>query len=114
MARFNIELSVTGAANTNKALSSVNREATSLEKGYQRLQSTIRDLSAQQRNLQTSMQRHNVAFKSGRISEAQFTKQSDKLSLELSDVGGKIQQAQSRLSSFSATMKQATDASRSF
>lgn len=114
MARFNIELSVTGAANTNKALSSVNREATSLEKGYQRLQSTIRDLSAQQGNLQTSMQRLNVAFKSGRISEAQFTKQSDKLSLELSDVAGKIQQAQSRLTSYNATMKQATDASRSF
>lgn len=114
MARFNIELSVTGAANTNKALSSVNREATSLEKGYQRLQSTIRDLSAQQGNLQTSMQRLNSAFKSGSISEAQFTKQSDKLSLELSDVAGKIQQAQSRLTSYNATIKQAENASRSF
>src|SRR5690606_13928164 len=114
MARFNIELSVTGAANTNKALSSVNREATSLEKGYQRLQSTIRDLSRQQGNLQTSMQRLNAAFKSGSISEAQFTKQSDKLSLELSDVAGKIQQAQSRLTSYNATINQATNASRSF
>src|SRR5690606_18138583 len=104
MARFNIELSVRGAANTNKALSSVNREATSLEKGDRRLQSTRRDLSRQQGNLQTSMQRLNAAFKSGSVSESQFTNQSDKLSLELSDVGGKIQQAQSRFTSYSATM----------